>query len=302
MRIHRITGPPSPDMALCLARFEREFRYPLGPSESFSISHGDDYPRFFCSMGQSSIYLAEIGDDIVGSLAVVHRTVVLADGTELPAAYLADAKVTKAFRGGMVLGRLAMAARDEILASGCTAAYSVVMTGSPPSDRYTGRLGIPKFEELGKLAILRFDTTEALEATSQCHDAGAEFYHRPLCGDPATASSFTPESLIVDGASGTLVDTRCGKRLWKSDGTEMIYAHLTELRFISDNSLFLLIESAMVRSRELEFPGMFTALPAGHRLIKKLKDASHGSMMMAEARVYGTDFPKGDWMINTSEI
>lgn len=302
MRIHRVTDPPSPEMARSLAKFESEFRYPLGPSESFSISHGEDYPRFFRSMGQARIYLAEIAGDIVGSLAVVHRTVVLAGGAEVPAAYLADAKVTAKYRGGMVLGRLAMAARDEILASGCAAAFSVVMTGSAPSDRYTGRLDIPKFEELGRLAILRFDTSKTLDVVTQIHRDRVSTFHKPCGGDPAVASSFPPQSLVVDEGSGTLVDTRCGKRLWKSDGSEMLSAHLTGLGFASDSGLLRLMNSAIGMSRKLGLPGLFTALPAEHPIVNCLLDAGDGTVELAGASVYGTGLPKGGWMINTSEI
>ncbi len=302
MKIHRITEGPTVEMARSLTRFEREFRYPLGQSESFSISHGDDYPRFFRSMGQASIYLAEISGDIVGSLAVVHRTILSADGSEIPAAYLADAKVAEKFRGGMVLGRLAVAARDGILASGRTAAFSVVMTGSAPSDRYTGRLGIPKFEELGRLAILRFDTSRTLTAIPHFHHQEIDSFHRPRVGDPGAASRIPPIALSVDGASGSLVDTRCGKRLWKSDGSEMMSPHLTELRFTSTSALFRLLNSALDRSRELGFPGLFISLPAGHPSVQCLLDASQGTVELAGASVYGTGLPDGGWMINTSEI
>ncbi len=302
MKIHCITDPPPPELALALAEFEKEFLYPLGPSDSFSISHGEDYPRFFRSMGDAKIYLAEIAGKIVGSLAVVGRNVLLANGTSIPAVYLGDAKVIEKFRGRTVLGRLSMAARDQVLSAGYKAAFSVVMTGSIPSDKHTGRLGIPKFDELGKLAILRFDTRTPLKAFSNHLDLTLKPSHRPHGGDPATVSEIPPHSLVVDGGSGILSDTRRGKRLWRSDGSEMASTHLTELQFTSASGLFNLIQAAISKSADLGYPGLFTALPAGYPIVRLLLDASEGTAIFAGASIYGTGLPDGDWMTNVSEI
>lgn len=302
MKILCITGPPPPDLARTLAGFEQEFRYPLGPTDSFSISHGEDYSRFFRSMGKARVYLAEISNEIVGSLAVVERTIDLTDGTSIPTAYLGDAKVVAKFRGRTVLGRLAVAAREQIMAAGFKAAFSVVMNGSIPSDKHTGRLGIPKFEELAKLAILRFDTRRPLEAFLQTSRLMTEPYHRPRDGDPGIASKIPPHVIAVDGGTGLLIDTRRGKRLWRSDGCEMVSAHLTQLRCTSASGLFNLIQAAIKKSAELGYPGLFTALPVGLPMVDTLLEASGGTVTLAEASVYGTGLPKGAWMMNTSEI
>jgi hypothetical protein len=301
MRIHCITARPQPGLARELVGFEKEFRYPLGPADSFSISHGEDYTRFFRSMGDARIYLAEIAGEIVGSLAVVGRTVSLANGESIPAVYLGDAKVVAEFRGKTVLGRLAMAARESILAAGYQAAFSVVMTGSLPSDKYTGRLGIPKFEEVGRLAIIRFDTRRPLTDHLRNQPLTGSF-HRLQGGDPGVTSENPPCFLSVDGANGMLTDTRRGKQLWRSDGSEMLSAHLTNLRFTSADGIFRLIQSAVTKAAELGYPGLFTSLPADLPLIGSLYDASGGTAAIAGASVFGTGLPSGDWMINTSEI
>ncbi len=301
MKIHCLTQTPPPELANALAAFEQEFRYPLGPADSFSISHGEDYTRFFRSMGEARVYLAELNGVIIGALASINRHVRMADGTSLPAVYLCDAKVVEKHRSKMVLGRLVMAARDQILASGNKAAFSVVMHGSIPTDQHTGRLGIPKFDELGKLAILRFDTRATLHdisLTDQCN----ELCHRPYGGDPDLTSEITSQTLSVDGASGILLDTRRGKRLWKNDGTELASLHLTALHFTSASALFHLIQTAIAKSSELGYPGLFTALPASHPMVHPLLDASGGTATLAGASVYGTALPEGHWMINTSEI
>ena len=56
MNVHALADMPEPNLAYALARFEEQFRYPLGKDQSFRISHGEDYPRFFArsAMGSAS--------------------------------------------------------------------------------------------------------------------------------------------------------------------------------------------------------------------------------------------------------
>lgn len=302
MKIHRITDPPDSEVARKLAEFEKEFVYPLGASDSFTISHGEDYPLFFRGMGKARIHLAETSGAIVGAQAVVDRKVSLADGTEIPAAYFCDTKVVSRMRGGMVLGRLLMAACKETLGGGIHSGFSVVMDGSKTTDQHTGRLGIPQFEELARLVILRFDTTADFKGFPESEEFKVAGWNRPFGGDPALSSEMVPRRLAVDGASGLLVDTRRGKRLWKSDGTEMISAHLTSLRFSSPGSLSSLIRSALEVSAEMEIPGLFLALPETVCSRESIGEATAGSATIAGATVFGTGLPKGDWIVDTSEI
>lgn len=302
MKIHGLSEPPSRELALALADFETEFTYPLGPGRSFSISHSPDYSLFFRSMGETRIYLAEISGKIVGSLAVVRRTVILADGTTIPAVYLCDAKVTSEHRGRSVLGRLILQARDETMAAGYHAAYSVVMTGSTPSDTYTGRLGVPQFKAIGNLEILRFDTQSSFNSPANPALDQHDPFHRIQVGNPSITSAIQPHTLEVKGARGTLLDTRAGKRLWQSDGHEMISAHLTELFFESSQALLDLIVAAVEEAGKLGFPGLFTSLPAGSPALSAIIESATLKPVVAQATVFGTGLPEGLWMINTSEI
>ncbi len=298
MKIHRITGPPPPDLARKLAEFEREFVYPLGSSDSFTISHGEDYPLFFRGMGNARVHLAEISGAIVGAQAAVDRMVSLADGSEIPAAYFCDTKVVSRLRGGMVLGRLAMAACRETLAAGIHSGFSVVMDGSKTTDQHTGRLGIPQFEELARLAILRFDTAADFKGFPDEGDFRIAKWNRPFGGNPAISSEMQPLELTVEGASGLLVDTRRGKRLWKSDGTEMVSAHLTSVRFSSAGSLSSLIRCALEAAAGMGIPGLFLALPKSICPFGSLGAYA----TIADATVYGTGLPTGDWIVDTSVI
>lgn len=300
MKIHRITGSPSPELAAALAEFEKEFSYPLGVIDSFTISHGEDYTRFFCGMGNADIYLAEAEGKILGTQAVVGRLISLADGTTIPAAYLCDTKIVSRMHGKMVLGRLVMAACRETMVAGYQSAFSVVMDGSIPSDQYTGRLDIPQFHALGRLAILRFDTGSDFPGFPSV--SGAMAFHRPEGGDGALCSEMKPLKLSVAGASGTVIDTRRGKRLHSSDGSEMVSAHLTDLSFTNAAGLTSLIRLANETAADLGYPGLFVAFPENLFPHAALCASVGKSASIASATVFGTGLPKGDWIINTSEI
>lgn len=302
MKIHCLSGKPAPKIALALADFEREFSYPLGPGRSFSISHGADYSLFFRCMGEARIYLAEILGSIVGALAVVRRTAVLADGSMIPADYICDAKVASAHRGRTVLGRLALKARDDTMAKGFQGAYSVAMSGSIPTDALTGRLGIPHFKAIAQLAVLRFETSTGFRPVVNPPSGRRGDYHRFQAGNASLGSEIQPHSLEVDGARGILADTRLGKRLWQSDGHEMVSAHLTGLIFESMRSLSDLIVAAVRLAGKMGFPGLFMSLPADHPALRAIIESAIITPTVAQATVFGTGLPEGSWMVDTSEI
>ena len=302
MKIHCLSGPPDQELALALADFEKEFTYPLGPDRSFSISHGADYSLFFRGMGEARIYLAEISGDIVGALAVVKRTAVLADGSRISAVYLCDAKVASAHRGRTVLGRLALKARDETMAAGYSAAYSVVMTGSISTEALTGRLGIPHFKAITRLAVLRFDTRTGFHPVVNLPTGRLGSFHQFDGGNASLGSEIQPCALEVNEARGILVDTRLGKRLWQSDGHEIVSAHLIDVVFESVKALSDLIVAAVELARITGFPGLFMSLPADHPALRAIIESAIVKPTVAQATVFGTGLPEGQWMVDTSEI
>jgi Acetyltransferase (GNAT) domain len=302
MKIRCLSGPPDPKTAAALADFEKEFTYPLGPDRSFSISHGADYSLFFRSMGGAKIYLAEISGEIVGALATVQRHAVLADGSTLPAIYLCDAKVALAHRSRTVLGRLIIKAREEVIAAGYHAAYSVVMSGSLPSAAYTGRLGVPSFQPIGKLVVLRFEIPSDFRIIANSTPSECENPLRFQPGNAALTSEISPCIITVAGAQGLLVDTRRGKRLWQSDGHEIISAHLTGMIFESAQALADLIKAAGKQAVALGFPGLFLALAADDPALAMILESVAIKPTVAHATVYGTGLPVGRWTVETSEI
>src|SRR5215471_8025963 len=69
-----IRGTVDGRLAAELTRFESQFRYPLG-SGWFRIDHGDDYLRFYRSLGDAFLVVAEDDSGVVGACCAAVRTV-----------------------------------------------------------------------------------------------------------------------------------------------------------------------------------------------------------------------------------
>jgi hypothetical protein len=315
MNLHELSGPPPAQLAQELAAFEESFTYPLGPGRTFRISHGDDYPRFFRSIGRAVCFVAEREGSVLGCLAVAACPLRLPDGSVREVAYLADLKVAPCARGGVVLLRLARAA--HALMGPLGAAFSVVMEGTavtPPD--YTGRLGIPAFTPLARLAVLRVpvvaigDTREgnsfpATDAEGQaCYRRLSAGRYASPGGDPAERSETASVWLMLpDGsACGRLEDTRRAKRLLADDGSELRSAHLACFACRTPEAGAELVHAALPRAARAGFPAVFVAVPEAEadRLRERL---GLRDVVVAPATVYGTGLESGpDWNVNTSEI
>jgi hypothetical protein len=312
--VHRLCGPPSAELARALSAFETQFTYPLGPGRFFRISHGDDYPRFFRAIGEAACFVAEDQGRILGTLGTAVRRLALPDGSERPAVYVGDLKVAPAARGGMTLPRLIRAAQQWASAR-ADAAYAVVMDGTPVTpERYTGRLGIPPFREVGKVIVLRLSATNRDSIDERfTSDAGqAKACYERLSagcfagrdGDPAERSETAPIWLMHPDRSscGWLEDTRRAKRLIADDGSEMRSAHLSGFAFGDPRAGGTLIREALRRTALLGFPALFIAVAATRA--EEIRAALDGiEIVAAPATVYAAmlePFPL--WNINTSEI
>src|SRR5438132_11275505 len=111
MNVRQVSLAPEASLARLLEKFESQFTYPLGGERRFRISHGDDYPRFFRAIGEAACFVAERQGDVLGTMGVAVRPLLLPDGRTVRSAYLGDLKVAPAARGGPVLLRLAQAAQ-----------------------------------------------------------------------------------------------------------------------------------------------------------------------------------------------
>lgn len=300
MNLHCLHETPTAWLGEALDRFERQFWYPLGPEQRFRISHGRNYLPFFQAMGRAIVLVAERGGDVLGTLARVERRIHLA-GEMTFVHYLCDLKVAPAARGSRVLPRLMHETHRQIESSGSRRCYSVVMggTGRLPVD-YTGRAGIPGFEKLADVMVLRLSpgSSGAVPAVPATTRPAV----RVAGGKSALRSMMAPLSIRSGDASAVLEDTRLAKRLWMQAGDELLSAHVSDLRFNSPASGAEVLRLALTAAQQAGYPAIFTAMPttAWNGLQTCLPDLHADE---APAAVFGHDLPPNcDWWVNTSEI
>jgi len=315
MKVHQLSGPPSPALARALAEFEAPFTYPLGPGKFFRISHGEDYSLFFRAQGEGSCFIADHTGGVAGTLGTAIRQLWLPDGTEQRVGYVGDLKISAGARGGRVLVRLARAA-EAWLRPKVESGFSVVMRGTTvtPED-YTGRAGIPRFAEIGRLVIFRVAGGAARAAAEPERfrmdaTAGLACYRRlsvgryacPACNAEAR-SQMTPIWLMdsTAAACGLLEDTRNAKRLIADDGSELLSAHLSCFAYRTIPAGAELTGAALQQAERLGFPALFVSVaePDAEPFRAAL---SKFEVRPAPATVYGTGLAPGLWNINTAEI
>jgi hypothetical protein len=313
MIVHAMEQPPPPELARALADFETQFRYPLGEGRAFTISHGDDYARFFRSMGEGLSFVAEREGKVVGTLGAAARRILDPNQNERRAAYFGDIKVAPGARQGRALFALLRASAAWAIPR-VDCGYGVVMDGTPTTpEAYVGRLGIPAFEVVGKITVLQLKSP--LGQAGECSPVNAAdglAAHRRLSrgawtcidGRPEERSEMKPRWLLLpDGsACGRLEDTLRAKRLFTDAGEEMRSAHLSCFAFEQPAAGAALLRSALRHAGALGFPAMFVAVPSpqADALRHAFDDAP---LAVASATIYGARLPAGDlWSINTAEI
>jgi hypothetical protein len=315
MTVRAIHLAPPPDLARALERFEEQFTYPLGAGRSFRISHGADYPRFFRSIGEGTCFVDEDAGAVRGVVGVALRELLTPNGERCEAVYVGDLKIDPAARDGRTLLRLARAV-ERWIAGRTRAAFSIVMDGTRamPTD-YTGRMGIPPFEELGKTMILRVPTAGQQATAAHGWRTSAdrvEVAHRRLSagryasagGNPRERSGMEPVWLLAPdgGACGCLEDTSRAKRLMADDGAELIGAHLSSFAYADAASGVELLRNALANATRRGFPALFVAVDAvdADEFCRLLREHD---LVRAPATIYGTCLETGlAWNVNTAEI
>ncbi|MBN9417654.1 MAG: N-acetyltransferase [Candidatus Eremiobacteraeota bacterium] len=303
-RLHYLRQPPPPDLGRALLEFERQFTYPLGANDSFSISHGPDYVTFFQAIGEATVLVIEEEGRVLGTLAAVVRELRAPGGEVQRVAYLADLKLGREVRHRLTRYLLAMSEHLQV-PSGC--GYAVVMDGTRSTpDRYTGRWGVPAFQPLAKVTVLTLQTRPGSER--DCATTAVELLHpptsvMPLPGKAELRSQQTPEWLACGSAHGLLEDTRKGKRLLHGDGREMRAAHLSRFRYAHERDGAILLEQAAFRCSRQGIPTLFACLPqrSAQRLLPHLRGLP---VNPAPATVYGVGFPSewDEWWLDSAEI
>ena len=297
--------------ASALSEFERQFLYPLGPDRRFRISHGDDYLAFFRAMGPAVCFVAENGGAVAGTVAAALRRLRLADGAEIPAAYLGDLKVRPHSRGTAAVPRLLESAQAWVRER-ATAAYAVVMEGTAaPPAVYTGRAGIEALSPVGQLAVLRLSrgsTHAASSSPAVSEEEGRACFERLALGrlraegaSPAIRSRRPSRWLaLADGsACGLLEDTRRAKTLWLETGAELESAHLSRFAYASIESAAALLREAAAAG---DAPALFACAAAGDAAPLESLFPS-GGLACARASIFAAHIaPDQRWIIDTAEI
>jgi len=325
---------PNKFLSQALAQFEHQFVYPLGPDDSFRISHGSNYPIFCRAMGEGCCFVYEENGIVLGTIGVSIRPVAKPDGEQENVAYLCDVKVQSSPRRGFILLRL-MRAVHNFCRSRTSAAFCVVMDGTAvtPND-YTGRscVPIPAFAVLGKIAVLKISTANSkmlpvpdenmvISNESNVRNIlGTLGRGRYLCqpGDTGSRSKMPPLWLALTGdtnpestsqtACACLEDTYLAKQLIGGNGQAMASAHLSAFAY-SDTGIGADIIGAGAYLAGLRgCSEMFTSVPYDQapELCTILRDL-HIEVVLAAATIYGLGLgsknDKSDkWMINSSEI
>jgi hypothetical protein len=305
---------PAQTVADALEEFEAEFHYPLGKDRWFSISHGDDYTRFFRAVGDARCFVAQQDERVTGAVSVARCQLRGPDGAVVEAAYFSDLKVAGSSCGPTLLRLL----RDSVAwarRTPTTPGFSIVMDGTardPTS--YTGRLGIPQYVELAKLMILRIPSDifvdhcdsidSSLAEVRDCYRGLTRNHFSTDGGNTATRSRMNATGMILGdgGACGILEDTRRCKLLFRDDGSEMISAHLSSFGYRREKDAVNLFKSAALRCREMGLPALFVSLPLSQSEAV-LELLPQDDIVKAPATVFGFGLPPGEnWSVNTSEI
>jgi len=313
MTVHELHTSPPAALANALVEFESRFTYPLGPGQSFRISHGEDYPRFFRVMGEARCFVAEDAGRVIGALGVAIRPIAQPDGSVLQAAYIGDLKVDPELRGSFTFLRLAQAAVAWARPR-ASAAFGVVMDGTRVAPTaYTGRVGVPSFLQVGKVSVLRVPSdTESngvarlvdAEAGEECFRDLSRGRYAALGGDPAERSVMEPLWLLHPDrtACGRLEDTRRAKRLIGSDGIEMQSAHLACFAWRSPRAAAELLHAARWHAARAGLPALFVAIAD---VDQQAVESALGPIdkLIAPATIYGFALSADQaWNINSSEI
>lgn len=305
---------PPPWLQDALHDFEGNFTYPLG-SSTFSIEHGKDYGRFFRSLGEACTFVAAESGVVSGAISLSIREIVSPDEKVLKAAYICDIKLREEARAGRLLLSLSRLALDWGKER-ASVAYGIVMDGTAVTPlSYSGRLGIPAFKPVAKIAVLRLEAlacmadekTQAVAKESQARAVFSQlspgFFATPLAF-AGQRSQMQPTWLALPDSSacGCLEDTRRAKRLVDNRGEEMLSAHLGSLAYSDTASGAHLIRQAASLAKNRGYPALFLAVPLADSptLCAALKEFS---INVATATIFACGITAGDdWLVNSSEI
>lgn len=314
MRVSVLREAPDASLAAELSEFERQFRYPLDPGW-FRIDHGEDYNRFYRSMGESIYAVAQDEVGIAGVCSAARRELHRPGEASDAILYVGDLKIAPRARGGRTLVKLATAVRKSF--PGVSSAYAVVMNGThrtPP--QYTGRVGLPEFKPVGEVRIWRLPIAAhsgpRAGAMPVSAAVGEELFrhlsgnhHFSLSGESRERSAISVQWWATKDrrACGRLEDTRRAKQLFRDDGDEMVSAHLAAFAYSAPESANDLLGAACTSAAEAGIPALFVALPDSVDALPAALARPAAPVVASSATIYAAGVERRwPWNIFTSEI
>jgi len=339
VRIERLPDGPSAEFSAALGAFEAQFRYPLGGGRWFRIDHGQDYCRFFASIGDARTWIAESQAQVVGAISAARVELRVPSGESHSAAYFGDFKVRLAdpqrSAGWVAAGLLRRAA--DWAQSYTRRGMAIVMDGTAVvPENYTGRLGLPPFRSIGHVTIWRIEppamstvprevseipTSELGDHFRRLTAGGYILEHPRTLPSPSREaapsreerSKMRPRAWLLDGgrACGLLEDTRLAKRLYLDDGAELVSGHLSCLAFQDPRAAIDVIRAALSECASQGIPGLFMALPdrraellsASPEWQEWTAACPRDAVMSTGASIWGSGLESGfDWYLHTAEI
>jgi hypothetical protein len=295
-----------------MAQFEKEFEYPLGEQQTFTISHGMDYLKFFRRMGQVTCFTARCHSGVSGVLTTVQRRLYIPGKGVTQAVYLCDLKVSTKTQSAPIFFQLVKEAR-EFYQGQDLPAYGVVMHGTHRNPaQYTGAFGIPRFSALGEVAILRIPVRAAKTdgADKSSVKAAVEVFEslnsksaHARAQNSQMGARYEPTGLLSNrgAACGILTDTLESKRLY-SGSTELVSAHLSQFAYDRLEDGIDVVRTALRLCSERDIPALFLSLPQT-KLAEWKEHEHYPHSTFSGATIYGLGLEPGhQWNINTSEV
>lgn len=317
----RIPGGTAPsDLAERLERFERRFVRKLGDAPPVVRIHSTDYTRQYRSIGPSVCLAACTGDGyITGTLCLALTRLRLPSGIVRRVVFGTNLQVVPEARQGPTLARL-MGAAFRWTIPRASGAFAHVPEGSAANpERFTRRLGVPAFSELGAIRLVSFRSDgadpgcagEIVVSTERevraMHKRFMKKFIAAAGGDPSVRSRRTPVWVALrDGsACACIEDYENAKRheLVESRG-ELIMNHISFFGYRDLTAAAQLIRGAMALSARQEVP--LVQLCIDESLESALLDAvGIRPEFCFRARLAGFvvgGLPRAPWSINSSEI
>lgn len=164
LHVIRLTPNDEPLYRSRIVSIEGDVTYPLG-SDRFTIDHGDDYFAFFRRLGEVHYFVACDGDDVLGVMAAVERTIGWG-GSSHSCLYLCDLKRRPGAGATVVLASLARRFEQHI-GDRIRDGYGVSMNAADGQNRLVRILTRrdPELRCAARLNLFSLDAEQALRAS-----------------------------------------------------------------------------------------------------------------------------------------